>query len=222
MASHLETELGKLRGIIIKIGDLAESQVAEAVKSVLSEPVSEGKEVKKTENKIDKLDVKIDDICQSVFALQQPVASDLRFIISAMQMSKEIERIGDLSMSIIKLSKSIKEKHELISKFNITEIAREVEFITAKTNECFQDMDEDMIQEIFALNNSIRTKSTEATQNIIGEMKSNSKTVVSGTNLIIALKHFDRIADHCTNIAESIYFMINAKTIKHEKMIDKK
>jgi phosphate transport system protein len=222
MASHLETELGKLRGIIIKIGSLAESQVAEAVKSVLSEPVSEGKEVKKTENKIDKLDGKIDDICQSVFALQQPVASDLRFIISAMQMSKEIERIGDLSMSIIKLSKSIKEKHELITKFDITDIAREVEDITIKTNECFQDMDEDMTEEIFTLNNSIRSKSSEATQHIIAEMKNNSKTVVSGTNLIIALKHFDRIADHCTNIAESIYFMINAKTIKHEKVIDKK
>jgi phosphate transport system protein len=222
MASHLETELGKLRGIIIKIGNLAEGQVAEAVKAVLSEPVSEGKEVKKTENKIDKLDVKIDDICQSVFALQQPVASDLRFIISAMQMSKEIERIGDLSMSIIKLSKSIKEKHELISKFDIAEIAREVEFITTKTNECFQDMDEDMTEEIFALNNNIRNKTSEATQNIISEMKNNSKTVVSGTNLIIALKHFDRIADHCTNIAESIYFMINAKTIKHEKITDKK
>jgi phosphate transport system protein len=222
MASHLETELGKLRGIIIKIGSLAESQVAEAVKSVLSEPVAEGKEVKKTENKIDKLDVKIDDICQSVFALQQPVASDLRFIIAAMQMSKEIERIGDLSMSIIKLSKSIKEKHELISKFNIIGIARDVETITAKTNECFQDLDEEMTQEIFALNNSIRNKSSEATQNIIAEMKNNSKTVVSGTNLIIALKHFDRIADHCTNIAESIYFMINAKTIKHEKIADKK
>jgi len=222
MASHLETELGKLRGIIIKIGNLAEGQVAEAVKSVLSEPVSEGKEVKKTENKIDKLDVKIDDICQSVFALQQPVASDLRFIISAMQMSKEIERIGDLSMSIIKLSKSIKEKYELISKFDIAEIAREVEFITSKTNECFHDMDEGMIEEIFTLNNSIRNKSSEATQNIISEMKTNSKTVVSGTNLIIALKHFDRIADHCTNVAESIYFMINAKTIKHEKNTDKK
>jgi phosphate transport system protein len=75
MASHLETELGKLRSIIIKIGGLAENQVAEAVKAVLSEPVLESKEVKKTENKIDKLDVKIDDICQSVFALQQPVAS---------------------------------------------------------------------------------------------------------------------------------------------------
>ncbi len=222
MASHLETELGKLRGIIIKIGNLAEIQVAEAVKSVLSEPVAEGKEVKKTENKIDKLDVKIDDICQSVFALQQPVASDLRFIISAMQMSKEIERIGDLSMSIIKLAKNIKEKHELITKFDIAEIARSVEDITVTTNECFIDMDETTIGEIFVLNDAIKNKSTEATQNIIGEMKNNSKTVVSGTNLIIALKHFDRIADHCTNIAESIYFMINAKTIKHEKNSDKK
>jgi phosphate transport system protein len=61
-----------------------------------------------------------------------------------------------------------------------------------------------MTEEIFFLNNSIRNKSSEATQNIIAEMKNNSKTVVSGTNLIIAMKHFDRIAD-CTNIAESIY-----------------
>jgi phosphate transport system protein len=219
MASHLETELGKLRGIIIKIGGLAESQVAEAVKAVLSEPVLESKEVKKTENKIDKLDVKIDDICQSVFALQQPVASDLRFIISAMQISREIERVGDLSMSIIKLTKSIKEKHELISKFGITDIVREVEDITIKTNECFQNMDETSIEEIFKLNGDI--KSSDAIDNIITEMKNNSKTVVSGTNLVIALKHFERIADHSTNIAESVFFMINAKTIKHEKFTDK-
>lgn len=222
MASHLETELGKLRGIIIKIGNLAENQVGEAVKAVLSEPVAESKEVKKTENKIDKLDIKIDDICQSVFALQQPVASDLRFIISAMQISREIERIGDLSISIIKLTKSIKEKHELISKFEIADIVRGVEDITIQTNECFQNMDESTIEEIFKLNIEIKAKSSAAIDNIIGEMKTNSKTVGSGTSLIIALKHFERIADHGTNVAESVYFMINAKTMKHEKFSDKK
>jgi phosphate transport system protein len=222
MASYLETELGKLRGIIIKIGQLAEGQVSEAAKALLSEPVAEGKEVKKTENKIDKLDLKIEDICQSVFALQRPVASDLRFIMSAMQMSNEIERIGDLAMSIIKLSKSIKEKYELISKFNIVEIVREIELITAKTNECFEDLDESTIDEIFALNNSIKSKSIDAIENIISEMKNHSKTIVSGTSLIIALKHMERIADHSSNIAESIYFMINAKIIKHEKFTDKK
>ncbi len=222
MASHLETELGKLKNIIIKIGSLAESQVSEAVKSLLSEPGSENKELKKTESKIDKLDLKIDDICQSVFALQQPVASDLRFIMSAMQMSNEIERIGDLSISIIKLTKSIKEKHELISKFDIAEITSEVEMVTLKTNQCFENLDESIIEDIFRLNTSIKTKSATAIENIIGEMKNNSKTVVSGTHLILALKHIERISDHCTNIAESVYFMINAKTIKHEKFTDKK
>jgi phosphate transport system protein len=74
-------------------------------------------------------------------------------------------------------------------------------------------MDETSIEEIFKLNSDI--KSSDAIDNIIGEMKHNSKTVVSGTNLV-ALKHFERIADHSTNIAESVFFMINAKTIKHE------
>jgi phosphate transport system protein len=63
-----------------------------------------------------------------------------------MQISREIERVGDLSMSIMKLTKSIKEKHELISKFNIADIVREVEVITIKTNECFQNMDETSIE----------------------------------------------------------------------------
>jgi phosphate transport system protein len=138
-----------------------------------------------------------------------------------MQISREIERVGDLSMSIIKLTKSIKEKHELITKFNIADIVREVQDITVMTNECFLNMDETSIEEIFKLNSDIKSKSSDAIDNIIGEMKHNSKTVVSGTNLVIALKHFERIADHSTNVAEAVFFMINAKTIKHEKFSDK-
>jgi phosphate transport system protein len=222
MASHFEIELEKLKNVIQKIGVLAEGQVKESVNALLSEPFAEGKEVKKTEQKIDKLDVKIDEICQSIFALQQPVASDLRFIMSAMQISNEIERIGDLAISIIKKSKNIKDKHDLIVKFNITDIARQVEIVTIKTNECFLTRDEITIEEIFVLNNWIKNQSDEAIENIINEMKSNSKTVVSGTNLVLVIKHLERISEHCTNIAEYVYFMINAKIIKHEKFGDKK
>ncbi|KIA87214.1 phosphate signaling complex protein PhoU [Flavobacterium sp. AED] len=220
--THFEIELEKLKNVIQKIGVLAEGQVGESVNALLSEPFSEVKEVKKTENKIDKLDVKIDEICQSIFALQQPVASDLRFIMSAMQISNEIERIGDLAISIIKKSKNIKDKHDLIVKFNITDIARHVEVITIKTNECFLTRNESTIGEIFVLNNTIKNECDEAIHNIINEMKSNSKTVVSGTNLVIVLKHLERISEHCTNIAEYVYFMINAKIIKHEKFGEKK
>jgi phosphate transport system protein len=195
---------------------LAESQVGESVKALLSEPI-EGKEVKKTENKIDKLDVKIDEICQSIFALQQPVASDLRFIMAAMQISNEIERIGDLAISIINRSKYIKDKHDLIAKFEIGNLSKQVEEITKKTNECFLTRDEGTIGEIFILNNVIKKESDAAIDGIISEMKSHSKIVASGTNLVIVIKHLERISEHCTNIAEYVHFMVNAKIIKHEK-----
>ena len=217
MASLLEIELVKLKNVIIKIGILSENQIVEAMKSLLSDPNATTKQLKKTENKIDKLDVKIDEICQNIFALQQPVASDLRFIMSAMQISSEIERIGDLAISVIKNSKNVKEKYDLVVKFNVASIAKNVELITEKTNECFEIQQEKIIEEIFALNKSIRVATEKVIEEIVVEMKINPKSISSGTNLILALKHLERIGEHCTNIAESIYFVINAKTIKHEK-----
>ena len=217
MASLLEIELAKLKNAIIKIGILSENQIVEAMKTLLSDPNATTKNFKKIENKIDKLDVKIDEICQNIFALQQPVASDLRFIMSAMQISNEIERIGDLAVEVIKNSKSVKEKYDLIIKFDVAAITKKVEVITEKTNECFETKQEKTIEEIFVLNRNIRVSSEEVIENIIAEMKTNPKSVGSGTNLILALKHLERIGEHCTNIAESIYFVVNAKTIKHEK-----
>ena len=222
MGSHFEIELEKLKNVIIKIGILAENQLSEAVKALLSEPMAEKKEVKKNENKIDKLDVKIDEICQTIFALQQPVASDLRFIMASMQISNEIERIGDLAISIIKNSKNIKDKHDLIIKFNIAELAKQVEEITVKMNDCLLDRSEITIGEIFVLNNTIKKGIDDTIHNLMNEMKSNSKTVVSGMNLVLVLKHLERISEHCTNIAEQVHFMIKAKIIKHEKFDDKK
>ncbi|KQB37931.1 Phosphate transport system regulatory protein PhoU [Flavobacterium daejeonense] len=219
--THFEIELDKLKNVIQKIGALAENQVNESVKALLSEPVAEGKEVKKIESKIDKLDVKIDEICQRIFALQQPVASDLRFIMASLQISNEMERIGDLAISIIKKNKSIKEKHDLIAKFDIATIAREVEVVMVKTNECFLTRDSEVISSVFPLNYAIKAKVDEVIGAIINEMKSNSKVVVSGTNLVLVLKHLERISEHCSNIAEYVYFMVHAKIIKHEKFEDK-
>jgi phosphate transport system protein len=217
--THFEIELDRLKNVIIKIGTLAVSQVGESVKALLFEPI-EGKEVKKTEIKIDKLDVKIDEICQSIFALQQPVASDLRFIMASMQISNEIERIGDLAVSVIKRAKNIKEKHDLVTKFEIVDLAKQVELITIKTNECLLTHNESTIAEILVLNRAIKAKGDLIIDNIIDAMKSQSKVVVSGTNLVIALKHLERISDHSSNIAEYVYFIINAKIIKHDKHED--
>jgi len=217
MTSNLQIELEKLRNAIIKMFNLAESQVFEAVGIVLDEPISKKKEIRKNENKIDKLDLKIEEICQNLLALQQPVASDLRFIMSSISFTNEMERIGDLSINIIKLNKNNNAKHGLVSEVKFEEIGRDIESIVIKSNICFQTLNEESIKEIFELNKSIKNNVEVAISSLIKEMKSKSKTVVSGTNLVLILKNFERIGEHCTNVAESVYFMINAKTIRHEK-----
>lgn len=213
----LETEITKLRNAIIKIISLAEGQVSEAMNVLSSEAEKKPKAVKKAENKIDKLDVKIDEICQNIFALQQPVASDLRFIMSAMQISNEAERIGDLSFSIIKKAKTVNEQPELLEKFNLDKLTQDVKTTALKTLEAFENLNEENINEVFALNKKVSHTTEELIQDIISEMQNNTTYVVSGTHLVMTLKHIDRITSHCANIVESVYFMINAKIIKNDK-----
>lgn len=218
MGTFIETEINKLGRTIKEISKLAENQVFDAMKTLLSEDdISGSKEIKKAEEKIDKLDMKIDQICQNIVALHQPVASDLRFVLSAMQIGNEAERIGDLAMSIIRRSKSNADKNELVLKYNITQIAREIEEITVLTNRYFRKLEDDKIEKIFALNSSIKDRIEIAIQGIIAEMKKNSNIVDSGADLIIVLKHLERISDHCTNIAESVYFVITSKIVKHAR-----
>lgn len=213
----LETEITKLRNAIIKIINLSENQVVEAMSLMAIDADKKAKGVKKVENKIDKLDVKIDEICQNIFALQQPVASDLRFIMSAMQISNEAERIGDLSLSIMKKAKTIKEQPQLLEKFNIDKLTEDVKATAYKTLEAFENLNENNINEVFALNKKVRHTCEELIQDIIAEMQKNTAYVVAGTHLVMALKHIDRITSHCANIVESVYFMINAKIIKNDK-----
>ena len=213
----LETEITKLRNAIIKIINLSENQVIEAMNLLAIDADKKAKGVKKVESKIDKLDVKIDEICQNIFALQQPVASDLRFIMSAMQISNEAERIGDLSLSIMKKAKTIKEQPQLLEKFNLDKLTEDVKTTAYKTLEAFENLNENNINEVFALNKKVRHTTEELIQDIIAEMQKNTAYVVAGTHLVMALKHIDRITSHCANIVESVYFMINAKIIKNDR-----
>lgn len=217
MGLHIEQELDKLKNAIVKIGQLSEHQIIECSNALLATDDVHAKEVRKTEQKIDKLDIKIEEICLNILALQQPVASDLRFIMSAIHISNEMERIGDLAVSVIKKTKHIKAKHDLVMKHQIDLIAHDIVAITAQTNAAFIGLNESDLSLIFHQNTAIKKASEAAIESLIAEMKENSKTVASATNLIIVLKHLERISDHCTNIAESVYFMVHAKIIKHNK-----
>lgn len=216
MQTQFEHELDRLKKRITKMNSLAYSQVVSSLKVLTTGVFDEIPVIEKTEHRIDKLDVKIDKLCQRIFALQQPVASDLRFIMASLRIGNELERIGDLAMSIINKTEIVRERPEIIEKFKIDDIAVQCESIAKKTFEGYVFNDTNLIEEIFIINKEIKNRCQIALNEIIFEMTQKSEVIVVATNLILILRYIERLADHYTNITESLSFMVHGDIIKHK------
>lgn len=217
MQTHFELELEKLKNRIIKMGNLAIQQTSVAMQILLQGDTEQVETVAKTEHKIDKLDVKVDKLCQRIFALQQPVASDLRFIMSSLRIGNELERIGDIAMDIINKSEIIREQSEILNNFNIEQVVTKSYFLIQKSFQNYTTFDASKIIEVITECHNLKDTCQTILDSIIVEMTQKSEVIIVATNLILILRHIERLADHASNIAESIYFMNEGTIIKHGK-----
>ena len=123
MERHFELELEKLNKRILKMGNLVYDQVHNALEALLTCNIELAQQVVELDNKVDKLDVKIDKLCQRIFALQQPVATDLRLIMSALKMNNDLERLGDLAVNISSKVEGVSEYGEILAELHIDELS---------------------------------------------------------------------------------------------------
>jgi phosphate transport system protein len=222
MQRHIDLEFEKLRNRIIKMGSLVEEQVAMALKSLVSPDSETVKRIIDIEIKIDNMDIKIDKLCQRIFATTQPVASDLRFIMAALKIDNDLERVGDIAVSIAKKMENINEYPELITKVKLEEFAKQAEKMIKDAIDCFINKDHSLAIEILRFNLFVSEKSQNIFNDILLEMQSNPNIIITATNLILVLRHIERLKDHAANIAEDVVFMIDGKIVKHSKIQDDK
>jgi len=218
MQTHFDQDLEKLRNRIIKMGNLAIQQTAAAMKILLQGDTEQLEAAERNEYEIDKLDVKVDILCQRIFALQQPVATDLRFIMSSLRIGNELERVGDISMGIVNKSEIVREQPEILIKFNIKDIASATCNLIQKTFQLYTVYESEKIDEVKAECHNLKERCRTIFDSIIVEMTQKSEVIIVATNLILILRQIERIADHASNMAESIYFMNEGAIIKHGKM----
>lgn len=169
------------------------------------------------DNQVDLIDVKIDKLCQRIFALAQPVASDLRFIMSSLKINTDIERVGDLAVSIAKKVEGVNENTSFLKELKIDEIAVEAQNIFGGAVDSFIFKDLNQAYGIIEKAKQISDKSSQVSNDIVNAMLEKSEVIVVATNLILILRHLKRLTDHSTNIAESIVFMLEGKIIKHAR-----
>ena len=216
MERHFEHELEKLNKRILRMGTLVYDQIHNSLEALLTGNPELALQVVGSDNKVDKLDVKIDKLCQRIFALTQPVATDLRLIMSALKMNNDLERLGDLAVNISAKVEGVSEYIEILTDLHVDELAGMADLIVKDVISILHTRNTTFVKDIFSSANAIESKVQSISAMILDEMMHKTEVIVVATNLMIILTQIDRIAGYSTNIAESIVFVVDGKVIKHK------
>ena len=194
-------------------------QINDALTALKGYDLKLAKKVINDDNAIDTLDVKIDKLCQKIFALQQPVASDLRYILSALKINNDLERVGDHAVSIAKRIEPLEDYRELVTELGVDHVAQMTSLLFADVLELVKTRRLEYCQKIYHGSASLKEGCGAIASKILSEMMHKSEVVVVASNILIIVNLIERIASYSNNIAESITFVVEGEIVKHRKNI---
>jgi len=215
MERHFDAELNALNEKLLHMARLAEEAVATAVKSLKDRNEAFAQDVLRREGAINLLEIEIDELCLKLLALRQPVASDLRFITSAMKIASELERVGDLAVNIAEVSLGLLKQPALKPLIDIPRMASLAQGMVRDALNAFVNRDEKLARAVCERDDEVDSLNDQVFRELLTYMMSDPSTIDRSVGLILIGRHLERIADHATNIGEDVIYLVLGKTIKH-------
>jgi len=212
-----DSELEKLAHKVVQMCSQVNQQVNDALTALNEYDLNLAKKVISNDNEIDTLDVKIDKLCQKIFALQQPVASDLRYILSALKINNDLERVGDHAVNIAKRIEPLEDYLQLIFDLGIENVGKETSLLFSDVLSLVKTHDLKYCKEIYRQSAKLKADCHAIAGEILNEMMQKSEIVVVASNILIIVNLIERIAGYSNNIAESITFVVEGEIVKHKK-----
>ncbi len=215
MDRPFDEELRDLRKKLLHMAAHVEEAIALAVRSLKERNGELAQEVFRGEDLTNDFDITLDELGMKLLALRQPMASDLRFITSAMKIGSDLERIGDLAVNIAQRSLALLQSPPLKPLLDIPEMAVLAERMVRDAIKSFIDGDEALARDICRRDGSVDQYNDQIFRELLTYMMEDSATINRAMGLILVSRHLERIADHATNIAEDVIYIVSGKTIKH-------
>lgn len=215
-----DSELEKLTIKVVQMCSQVNEQVNNALAALRGYDLQLARKVVSNDSEIDTLDVKIDKLCQKIFALQQPVASDLRYILSALKINNDLERVGDHAVNIAKRIEPLADYRQLISELGIEIISNETSLLFADVLSLVKTHDLAYCTKIYQRSSTLKEGCETIVEKILTEMMQQSEVVVVASNILIIVNLIERIASYSNNIAESITFVVEGEIVKHKKKME--
>jgi len=215
MERHFHEQLQKLNDTLLTMAVAVESSIAKAIDALVDRDNKLADEVIAADDKINQLEILIDEQCLKLLATQQPMAVDLRFITSAMKINNDLERMGDHAVNIAELAKILNEQEQLKPLIDIPRMAQISQEMVKDSLESFINGNVEKARAVCIRDDEVDQLDDQLFRELITYMMNDTKTISRAIDLLLISKNLERIADLSTNIAEEVIFIYKAKTIKH-------
>ena len=212
---HFEAELDQLSNMLLEMCTFVESAVQRSIYAVTAKDLDAAEEVLNNEAHINQIEIEIDDFAISLLALNQPMAADLRLIVAALKINTDLERMGDLAVSIALRAKSLMEAPHIKPMVDIPHIAGLVKSMVRKSLDAFVTRDAELARSVLASDSAVDNLRTASYHELISFMEHEPGGIRQAVDLIAVIRNLERIADHSTNIAEDVLFMVKGIDVRH-------
>ncbi|RPI66368.1 MAG: phosphate signaling complex protein PhoU [Ignavibacteriales bacterium] len=213
---QFDLEMDKLKKRVLKMCSLVEEQLQLSMKAFEDEDMEIARQVIEMDDKVDKYDVKIDKAAMRLLALRQPVASDLRYIISAMTINSNLERIGDISVNLAENFMSLKKKPSFLDRSRLPQMADLVKMMIHNAIDSFINNDPGLAKKVIDDDDLLDRYNSENHRSLLEIIKESPENAEAAVAILFLCREMERLGDHATNIAENVFFILEAHIIKHK------
>ena len=210
-----DEELSALKEQVLKLCGMVEFAIRDSVRSLVERQSELAKEVIRRDHLINALEVSIDEECVRLIALRQPMARDLRFITTAMKITTDLERMGDLAVNIAERAIELNEEPQLKPFVNIPKIAEIAEWMVRGAIDAFVQGCSTLPYEVINRDDEVDELTVKNFTELVSFMIRDPKIIPLAVKRTYVAKYLERIADHATNIAETVIYMCKGKIIRH-------
>lgn len=215
MPVHLQTAIENLKKKILSLSAVVEENFQDSVKSISSRDYELAQKVIEKDVEIDTLEVELEEECLKILALHQPVAIDLRFIIAVLKINNDLERIGDEAVNIAERGAFLATRGPVGIEFSFDEMSRKVQFMLQRSLDALVHLDPEIARKVCALDDEVDEMNHGFFVKVKEAIRKDLTNIDSLVHILGISRHLERIADHATNIAEDVIYMIEGIIARH-------
>ncbi len=210
-----EEDLRALRSGLIKMGGLVESQIADAIEALTERDTERAQATIARDAEVNRMDVENDEAAIRLLALHQPAAGDLRFITTALKITTDLERIGDNAVNICERVLELNQEPQLKPYIDIPRMTAITQSMVKDSVDAFMRDDPDLAEAVIERDDEVDGLNHQIYRELLSYMVEDPATIQRATRILFVSKNLERVADHATNIAEMVVYMVKGRTIRH-------